>query len=88
MTITTAEILDALQQAMSAPAPRVEGAFTTRELVKASGIGEKQLRVALGELHERGQLEVFRVVQVGLAGQRAIVPAYRFKGGVKRKGKR
>lgn len=72
MTITTADILDALITASTAP----EDARTMAEIRQETGIGEKRLRAALVTIRDEGRLQVHHVVRRDLSGKPQKVPAY------------
>ena len=71
-TITYAEILDALQQAGTAPAD----AMTMTELADATGFCRGKVRQDLGKLQREGRLLVHRVRRQKLDGNTQVVPAY------------
>lgn len=72
VTITTADILDALVTASTAP----EDARTMAEIRQETRIGEKRLRAALVAIREEGRLQVHHVVRRDLSGKPQKVPAY------------
>jgi DNA-binding transcriptional ArsR family regulator len=72
LTITHADILDALAAATAAP----EGAATVIELAEASGMSIRSVRAALAKLAQKGQLITHRVERPRIDGQRGLVPAY------------
>lgn len=75
LTITHAEIMDALAAASTAP----EGAATVAELVATTGYAEKRVRDALRSFAAAGRLGVHRVIRTGIDGRQTPVPAYTVK---------
>lgn len=72
ITITEADILDALVTASIAP----EDARTVPELHRETGVSEKRIRQALAAIQAEGRLAVHRVVRKALDGRAAVVSAY------------
>jgi hypothetical protein len=70
--ITTAELLDALATASSAP----EDARTLHELCAEHGLSPKRMRDSLHALNAQGRLGVHQVMRHALDGRRGKVPAY------------
>jgi predicted transcriptional regulator len=72
VTITQAELLDALATASVEP----EDARTLAEISAETGVAEKRCRDALHALNAAKRLVVHRVTRIALDGRRATVPAY------------
>lgn len=74
LSITEAELLDALASAARGDAP--EEARTTQELADEAGVPARKVNAALRALHRQGRLVSHRVIRVGVDGRLAPVPAY------------
>jgi hypothetical protein len=74
LTITEAELLDALAQSVSGTAP--ENAQTISEMMAATGLGEKRMRRALAALKATGRLQAHSVPRESLDGRPIRVPAF------------
>jgi DNA-binding transcriptional regulator PaaX len=74
ITISTAEILDALASASRSDNP--ENARTTAEICAETGLGIKTVRAALHAYDRQGRLATHRVLRPRLGGGHAWAPAF------------
>ena len=74
MSITEAELIDALSSAMRSDAP--EDARTVRQLADLAGVPESRIAKILRTLNAQGRVTPHRVPHVGVDGRRMTVPAY------------
>lgn len=72
MTITEAEILEALALVGNAP----DDARTVQEMVAATGYDERKIRRALQVFHAAGRLTAHRVHRAAIDGRNSVVAAY------------
>lgn len=72
MSVTEADLLDALVASVSGDAP--EDARTVQEMVRTSGLSEQRVRRALKTYGDR--LRVHTVMRPAMDGRLAKVPAY------------
>jgi hypothetical protein len=79
MTITTEEILAALEAATQKPT-FPDGAFTVRELMARTGWAEERVRNALRLLKAEGRLEVVKPPREAISGAMLPTVAYIIKG--------
>lgn len=64
-----------------------DGAYTSEDLRRMSGLGERAIFRRLRELHRAGRLEVGKREGINIAGGIKIVPTYRLKKKGKSSGK-
>jgi hypothetical protein len=74
-TITTEEILAALEEATRHP-EYPDGAFTVRELMQRTGWGEERVRRALRVIKDAGRLQVVKPPREALSGAMLPTVAY------------
>ena len=74
VTITQAELLDALIDATKNPSP--ENARTVEEIADETGLSVPLIRRALGQYAKAGRLAVFRAQRAYIDGRRGTKPAY------------
>lgn len=74
VTVTHAELLDALAAATKSTAP--EDAKTTPELCEALGLSGARVRKALAAMQAQGRLIVHNVRRPNISGRITVVPAY------------
>ncbi len=72
ITITTAEIIDALKAAGTAP----KAAKTVAQLCFETCRGQESVRKSLRILHAAGRLVRHQVESTDIAGRRCTIPAY------------
>jgi DNA-binding transcriptional regulator PaaX len=77
MTITTAELLDALAAATQGEDPA--DARTVPEMAAQHGMDVRRIRAALHALNAQGRLVVHKVSRQALDGRMAKVAAYTFR---------
>lgn len=82
MRVTEADLLEALQRAMTKP---VGEAPTVGELAVGTGQSVPTVRRALRDMQAAGRLEVLRVRRLALDGVERQVPGYRIKAAPKAK---
>ncbi len=75
MTISLAELLDALHTASAEP----EDARSLNELCAEYGMTQSQMRKALHAMQAQGRLQVHQVTRIALDGRHGKVPAYTIK---------
>lgn len=80
LTISEAELLDALQTARRARGDGPSGALTAIELGVAMSCGIRAVTNTLRRFHAAGRLVVHRVERTRIDGQRCVVPAYSLAG--------
>lgn len=74
VTITEAELMDALASSIRSEAP--EDARTVHQLAKVAGVPESRIAKTLRALASEGRVVPHRVPHVGVDGRRTTVPAY------------
>jgi len=80
--ITEAEIIEQISQSIEERIQTTPDAdpysFTSRELVKVTGISKEKIRSLLRSMIESGDVEVTRVMKKNISGSYAPTPAYKF----------
>lgn len=79
VTITQAEILEALAQAATSVTDAPDEAKTAHELAAESSVPHHRVMQGLRELHRQGRLVPHRVRRLGIDGRNALVTAYTIK---------
>lgn len=72
ISITEADLLDALATASTAP----EDARTVQQMAAEMGLSAWRVQSCLRALHAQGRLVMYKVPHVGIDGRRGKVPAY------------
>ncbi len=77
MRVTTDDLLGALREAMARP--EAEDGLTTKEIMAATGLGQKPVIAWLHAQRAAGRLEVVTVQRADLGGRTQRVVGYRMK---------
>jgi len=77
--LSVSEIIAVFEELRLNESDEQEGYWTTKEIVRASGISQDQVHSALQELNDMDRLEVIRVKRRAIDGVMRTVPAYRAK---------
>lgn len=80
--ITEAEIIEQISQSIEERIQTTPDAdphsFTSRELVKVTGISKQKIRNLLRSMIESGDVEITRVMKKNISGSYSPTPAYKF----------
>ena len=79
VTITQAELLEALREAAQRSEEGPEGAYTTEELAELTGIYRGKVKETIRALIRLGKAECVHVRRPSIDGRMFRVPAYRIK---------